>query len=181
MKKKLLKIVGYNVLSAAVLLGAGTAMGDDRGQLSSSDYRFIKKADEANMAEVQMAQIAKNRAGDPAIKDFADRMERDHTAANQKLAQLAQDKGATLPSELTATDRRETDHLMKLSGPEFDRVYMERMVREHKADVKEFERESRNAADPAVQTWASTTLPTLQDHLRSAESIEAQVKSGAVR
>ena len=75
-------------------------------------------------------------------------------------------------------EKRETDRLLKLSGAEFDRAYMNHMVRDHKKDVKEFERESQKAADLDVQSWASKTLPTLQEHLRMAQDIDTNVKNG---
>jgi putative membrane protein len=38
------------------------------------------------------------------------------------------------------------------------------MVRDHNADVKEFQKEAQNGQDPAVRDFASKTLPTLQEH-----------------
>jgi putative membrane protein len=88
---------------------------------------------------------------------------------------MAAQKHATLPAELSAPEKRETDRLLKLSGAEFDRAYMRYMVREHKADVKEFQHEATKASDPDVQSWAGKTLPTLQEHLRMAEDIDSNV------
>jgi putative membrane protein len=180
MKAKLLRLIRYNALGALCLLVPASvlAAGENHGQLSSSDYKFIKEADQGGMAEVQLAQIAKDRANDPAVKQFAERMIRDHSQADQQLAELASKKGAALPMEIAASERRETDRLLKLSGPEFDRAYMKHMVSDHRTDVKEFEREAKKAADPDVQSWAAKTLTTLREHLRLAESIDANLKGG---
>jgi putative membrane protein len=45
------------------------------------------------------------------------------------------------------------------------------MVADHKKDVADFQRESSAAHDPAVKTFATQTLPILQDHLKQAQSI----------
>jgi putative membrane protein len=178
MKAKLLKLVRYNVLGGLCLLAPASMLAADEnhGQLSSSDYKFIAEAVQGGMAEVQLGQIAKDRASDPAVKQFADKMVTDHSQADQQLTQLASQKGATLPSDIPATEKRETDRILKLSGAEFDRAYMAHMVRDHKKDVKEFERESKKAADPDVQSWATKTLPTLQDHLKMAQDVDANIK-----
>jgi len=180
MKAKLLKLIRYNALGAICLLAPASVLAADEshGQLSSADYKFVTEAARGGMAEVQLGQIAKDRATDPAVKQFADKMVKDHSQADQQLTQLAAQKGVTLPADLPATEKRETDRLMKLSGAEFDRAYMNHMVRDHKKDVKEFERESQKAHDPDVQSWASKTLPTLQEHLKMAEDIDTNVKNG---
>jgi|SRR5580704_14988945 putative membrane protein len=178
MKAKLLKLIRYNFVGAICLLLPITALAADenRGQLNSSDYKFMRGAAEGGIAEVQLGQIAKERASDPAVKNFADRMIGDHGQANQQLTQLATQKGATLPAEISSSERRETDRLTKLSGPEFDRAYMKCMVRMHKADMKEFEREAKDGNDPEVQAWSAKTLSTLQAHLRLAEDVDANLK-----
>jgi putative membrane protein len=67
----------------------------------------------------------------------------------------------------------------KLSGAAFDRAYMADMVADHVADVAEFQRASKTAKDPDLKAWAAKTLPTLQDHLKSAKEINAKVHGGA--
>lgn len=48
---------------------------------------------------------------------------------------------------------------------------MSDMVKDHRADVAVFERESKDAKDPAVKDFADQTLPTLREHLKAAEKI----------
>jgi putative membrane protein len=68
--------------------------------------------------------------------------------------------------------------MQKKDAKKFDREYMEHMVKEHKKDVSEFEKQARNAKDPDVKAFASKTLPTLKEHLAMAQQIEASVKGG---
>ena len=59
---------------------------------------------------------------------------------------------------------------------DFDRVYMQDMSKDHRTDVAEFRREANRGADPDVQAFASKTLPTLEDHWKTAEEIQKEVK-----
>lgn len=160
------------------LLVATQAKGDDedRGKLSGSDYKFVRKAACGGMAEVSLGRLAAEQASSQAVKHFGQQMVTDHSKANDELKQVVASKGATLPDQLTKSDQKELEHLRKLSGSEFDREYMKHMVRDHKEDVKEFKKAAEDAKDPEVRAFAAKTLPILQDHLKLAEDVEASLK-----
>ena len=98
-------------------------------------------------------------------------MATDHEKANDQLYQLATQKNIRLPKGPPASERAEKSRLEKLSGDEFDKAYMAHMVADQKKDVTEFQKESSSAHDPDIKSFASQTLPTLQDHLKQATSI----------
>jgi len=164
--------------SLALLTCHDARAAENHGQLSSSDYKFAVKATKGGQAEVTLGQLAAQKAADPAVKQFAQRMVEDHTKANQQLNQILTQKGATVPDEtVTGSEQREMNRLQKLSGAEFDKAYINHMLRDHKKDVKEFQNESDGAKDPDIKTFATTTLPVLQDHLKMVEDLDAAVKA----
>jgi putative membrane protein len=65
--------------------------------------------------------------------------------------------------------------LSKLSGREFDRAYMEEMVKDHQKNIAEFQDQSERTEDPEVKNWAAQTLPTLKEHLQLAQQTAANV------
>jgi putative membrane protein len=139
-------------------------------QLSAADRRFVDKAAEAGMAEVQAAQLAQQKSTDPKVKQFAQQMITDHTQANQKLLALAQQKGVTPPTELSARHQTEMSKLQGLDGPKFDRMYLKGQVRDHQEAVALFQKEASDGKDPQLQQFAQQTLPILQQHLDMAKS-----------
>jgi putative membrane protein len=104
-------------------------------------------------------------------------MATDHGKANEELMQLAKSKNLSLSTELDSKHRQLRDKLAKLSGNAFDRAYMSEMVNDHKHDVAEFKKQAERGKDPDLKSWASQKLPTLQEHLRMAQDVEAQVKA----
>jgi putative membrane protein len=153
----------------------------DGGQTGSSDRMtadsaFITKAAQGGMAEVRHGQLAADKASNSDVKQFAQQMVDDHSKSNDELKQLASSKGVTLPADIGPKHQAAHDRLSKLSGAEFDRAYMQHMVAEHKATVDEFRRESRNGSDPEVKAWAAKSLPTLERHLRMAETTAGKLK-----
>jgi len=73
--------------------------------LSSADREFAMKAASGSLAEVQAAQLAEQRATSPQIKQFAQRMITDHTAANTELQQIAKQADISLPAQPTRQGR----------------------------------------------------------------------------
>jgi len=142
--------------------------------VSAADRAFAMKAAEANLAEVELGKLAQQKASSEDVKNFANRMVDDHQKAYDEQKQWAETKGVTLPSDLNSKDKALRDRLSNLSGSDFDKAYIRDMVKDHKKDVAEFQRESNRASDPELKSWASKTLPTLQDHLKMAEDVNGK-------
>jgi putative membrane protein len=134
-------------------------------KLSAADRKFVDKAASGGMAEVQAAQLAEQKTQDPKVKDFAEQMIKDHTAANQQLTTIAQQKGLTVPTALDSKDQKEIDKLQTLSGSKFDRAYMKGQARDHEAMLKLLQKESSSGKDSDLKSFADQTIPTIQKHI----------------
>jgi putative membrane protein len=145
------------------------------------DRQFIKEAADGGMAEVELGQLAADKASRPEVKAFAERMVKDHSQANDQLKQIAAQKGVTLPSSPSAKHEAMKDKLSKLSGDAFDQAYMSSMLKDHQKDVAAFQKESTSGQDPDVKQFAAQTLPTLKDHLKQAESVSPKLTSSTTR
>jgi putative membrane protein len=148
-------------------------------KLDAMDRHFIRKAGEGGLAEVELGKLAAEKGQSEEVKKFGQRMVDDHGKANDQLKQLAESKGVTLPTELSAKDKATKARLEKLSGEKFDRAYMNDMVQDHTKDVSEFKKESTTAKDSDVKNFASQTLPTLEDHLKEARTIAPKERKEA--
>lgn len=161
---------GTNLPSAT-----GRSAKSTKSSLSHSDRTFIEDAAKGGMAEVQLAKLAQERASSPEVKQFAQRMEQDHSKANEQLRQLAEAKGVTMPGGPKAGAKHEESKLSKLQGQDFDREYMDYMVKDHEKDVKEFQKQARRAKDADVKSFAQQTAPKLEEHLQLAQNADAAV------
>ena len=145
--------------------------------LSRSDRKFVEEAAQGGMAEVELGKLAQQHAASDQVKQFGSKMAADHQKANEQLKKIAAAKGINLPADMSSSDRREFDKLSKKTGADFDHEYMKEMVSDHKKDVKDFESAAKKADDPDIKSFASSTLPTLQQHLDMAQSTEAATKN----
>ncbi|KYF68832.1 hypothetical protein BE04_30620, partial [Sorangium cellulosum] len=173
-------LIGTAILPASVAAQGQGATGH-QGQagevkLSKADREFVEKAGQGGLLEVRLGQVAQQRAASPEVKRFAQRMIDDHSAANKRLAQVAQQKGVLVPQELDKDHREKVDKLSQKTGTEFDRAYMSEMVDDHEHDVAKFEKASKEAKDADVKGFATATLPQLREHLAMAKQIQGKVK-----
>lgn len=132
---------------------------------------FAVKAANGGMMEVQLGEYAAKNASDKAVKDFGSMMVKDHTKANDELKSIATSKNIALPAQVGQDMTDKMTDLMKKTGKDFDKAYMNSMVKDHKDDVDMFQKESNNSKDSTMKTFAANTLPTLQKHLTAAEAI----------
>jgi putative membrane protein len=155
---------------------SGMSKSSKSGQLDHSDRKFLETAAKDGLAEVELGQLASQRAESPDVKQFGQRMVQDHGKANDQLKQLASSKGVDVPTETDKSHQKKMEKLQKLQGAQFDKQYMDDMVKDHKKDVKEFQKEAKSAKDPDVKNFAAQTAPTLQEHLQMAEAAQKTAK-----
>ena len=154
-------------ISLTLVLASSVAIAD------SPDSSFIKSAAEGGMSEVELGQLAQQKATNPAVKDFGAMMVTDHTAANDKLKTLAASKQVALPESPSLMQKASKSKLDMMSGDSFDKSYVKGMIDDHKADIKEFQKEATEGKDPEVKAFAVATLPTLKKHLQKIQAIAA--------
>jgi putative membrane protein len=168
----------FAVALVAVAISAAPALAANHSKHAKkavSDQAFMKEAAIGGMEEVELGNLAKQKASSNDVKQFGDRMVTDHGKANDELKRVAQQKSIQLPTALDAKHKATVDRLSKLSGDAFDKAYMKEMLSDHKHDVSVFKKESTSAKDTEVKQFASSTLPTLEDHLKLAEDTASKV------
>ncbi|MGH6648178.1 DUF4142 domain-containing protein [Aquabacterium sp.] len=145
--------------------------------LNSAEKKFLTDAASGGQYELALAQLATAQASDSSVKSYAAMLVSDHTMANQKLQLLAQRRNVVLPTTLPPEKQQVIDRLTKLTGPEFDRQFVQTVgLHDHKTDIGLFEKASREAKDTEVREFASATLPTLRAHLSAAQNLPSSVK-----
>lgn len=145
---------------------------------TNTDQDFVAKAAKGNREEVALGKMVAGKTKDPNVRQYAQMMVKDHTAALDELTQLAQSKNMTLPEGMPDDAADLQSKLSSDTGKTFDKDYLDAMVDDHKKDVSDFQDASQNAKDPDVKQWATKTLPTLQKHLDKVQQLDAKAGGG---
>jgi len=164
----------FSFAVAALLAVSGPAAAQTQ-VVNDADRQFVNKAASDGVAEVELGQIATQRAARPSVRSFAQRMVTDHGRSNTELATLARSKSIELPAKVDASQQAMRDRLSALNGADFDRAYMSEMVRDHTEDVAMFERAAEVSTDPDIKAWAARSLPMLREHLALARQVNGEV------
>jgi len=143
--------------------------------VDESTAKFLVNVADVSMTEVQLGQIAAEKASNQRVKDFGSMMVKDHSAANDELKTLAANKNVTLPGSISEEHQKKIDDLNKKTGKDFDKAYMDMMEDGHESTVKDFEKNNDNK-DADVKAFVNKMLPTLKMHLDSAKAIKKALK-----
>jgi putative membrane protein len=148
--------------------------------LAATDKTFIHDAALGNLEAEELGRLAAEKASSPEVKAFGQKMADDHKQANDTLKQIATSLQYEPPSRPSSHVKSERAQLEKLSGADFDREFLNLVVKEHQKDVAVFERESRREAAPfGLKSFAGSTLKGLQDHIKMAQDLSGKLGAGS--
>ncbi len=160
-----MKLIGS---AAALVLLSSTAWAQSP-PISNAD--FVMHASVGNTLEIEESKLALDRATDPRIKAFAQRMINDHSAAEKRLEEAAgKDKLKTEPM-LDKAHQAMLDNLKTFNGTDFDKIYMADQIAAHTETVALVSDYKVNGKEAALKAWADKTLPVVKDHLEMIEAI----------
>lgn len=141
------------------------------GALSPAGKSFIRDAASVGMMEVRLGRVAQDNGYLQEVKSFGERMVLEHSQASQQLNAIAAQRNLILPVQLERKHILMLARLSKLAGIEFDRKYMQTMVKNHLNSIALFKKALKKVQDPDLRAWTVATLPVLQQHLQMAQEV----------
>ncbi|RZL20312.1 MAG: DUF4142 domain-containing protein [Pedobacter sp.] len=140
------------------------------------DTKWAVSAADAGMWEVEVGKLALKNGSAGEVKQFAQMMVDDHTAANKELMDMGAKKNITLPASISNDKQDRLTEMAKKTGHDFDVAYMDQMVDDHQKVLNMFKDEADNGKDADVKAWAASKVATLESHLQMAENGKKSVK-----
>ncbi|AMJ67653.1 DUF4142 domain-containing protein [Hymenobacter sp. PAMC 26628] len=135
-----------------------------------SDADFITKVDEGGHNEMGLSKVVLTKNPSPTVKAYANKMIADHTKAGAELTPIAKAHGVKLKGMMDAEHQTIREAMLKMSGPDLEKKYMDQMVTDHDKTVALFQSEIANGKQADTKAFASKTLPTIQQHDSMAKS-----------
>lgn len=139
--------------------------------LAKSDKSFLRDAIKGDNSEVALGHLAAQKGMSDGVKSFGNTLATDHAAAKDQVATVATSMKVKVTDDMTPEARKEMRKLDKLSGAAFDKEFVAYMVKDHEKDVMEFKAKAAGGKSD-VAMLASKQLPTLEQHLKTAQSLE---------
>ena len=169
---RMVSVISLGLMCAGAAAGQSTtAPNETATNPGAADKHFIQKAMEGGMAEVQLGQLASQKASADDVKQFGQKMVDDHTKLNDQMKPLAAKDGVTPPTQLSPKDQALATKLEGLSGDQFDKAYIQAMVQDHKKDLHEFKKEAATTQDPGLKAAVSQGQTVIHGHLEMVEQL----------
>ena len=137
---------------------------------SEADETFITNAIQADLAAIAMGKLAQQNGRSAAVRNFGKILEYDRTANLAKAQTLAQSLGVTAPGAPSPEQQAAYRSMNLSAGRSFDERFARDMIAHRRQDVADFQKEAEKSGQLA--DYAKNTLPTLETHLRMAESLD---------
>jgi len=173
---------------AAIALGAVLAMPAAYAQfnvkksdqkMDNADAAAMKQLAQTNLNEIDGGKAAAAKAQNPQVKQFAQKMVTDHQQMLTELLTLAKAKGVALPQSGSLKDKAQMKMMERSSGADFDKKYMEEMVKDHEKDAKDTQDLAAKAKDPEFRSAVQKAHAKIQEHLQLAQRIASQQGAAA--
>jgi putative membrane protein len=148
-----------------------------KGGLAGQDRKYFQEIAQANLAEVETGRLAQKKASSDEVKKFAQHMVDDHGKMLDEQRSMAKSKSVSLPKQPKKEHQSALKKLEGASGGEFDRAYIEQMVKDHEKTLKLVQDAAKNAKDPELKQAAEKAAPEVQKHLDMAKQLAGK-KSG---
>lgn len=171
MIRRTVVLLALTVLSAA----CASSRNDIPTTMGERDAAAVVIA--ANEGEIQQGQLATTKASSPAVREFAQTMVTDHTAALQRGRDVFSAAGITpLESETSRTlTQNATTSLTTLgsySGDAFDRQYMQLQIDQHQWLLNTMDLQLIPASrSKQVESLLRDQRRSVADHLEHARAI----------
>lgn len=175
---QLIKVIPSLILGgiATVAVGAfvpGSAIAQEP---DSGVSRLLNKANAMNYEEIEMAKLARDKAGDnQALLTFAKTVQGDHQANEDAVTALSREKNVKINGTPGWIDQQEK-RFENLNGGAFNEAFLNDAIEDHSKALHFFEDEKgKFRSDPDVYLYVQETIPVIRAHLEMARNMKQEL------
>ncbi|MGC4097866.1 MAG: DUF4142 domain-containing protein [Nitrospira sp.] len=136
---------------------------------------FLQHAATCEQEQIDLGQVAEQKAESEDVKQFGVRMVTDHQKTRKEIERLASKGGLQLVSQSSEKDAAMKSQLDRASGKGFDRAYIALTLQAHALELKELEQRAREEKNQDVRKWAAETVPVVKDHITRAKALASSL------
>ena len=166
------RFLRYGLIAGGLLLADGSARAADPTKTTTATPTtadVLGSLHEADQKEIQAGRIAQKDGKSKAVKDYGKMLVKDHTAADDKVATLAQKENVDLVAATPSPGPNDMGTMA--TGPDFDKKFAQEMLDDHRKAIAALTAALNSTADPQLRKLLTELLPTLEKHAAAAQKI----------
>jgi len=138
----------------------------------SSTAAILAQIHQADLREIAIGKVADEKASNSEVRDYADRLIKDHTAVDQAVAAAARTTKVVLHDKVEprkgrqeiAHRRLDEEKLKSATGANFDRLFLQQTSADHDDLIRALKQEREDASDDAIEGLIDKILPIFEQH-----------------
>jgi len=123
---------------------------------------------QANLMEVELAKIAREKGSTSAVRAYADQLVQDHTNLDQSVIAMAQQSGNLKAMHRAAhesADEKTVEQKLKsANGAKFDKLFLRQASADHQKLIRKLQQDREDASDDQLEAMIDKMLPILEQH-----------------
>ena len=140
------------------------------------DHIFAIAFIQGGNAEMDLADLATQRATANEVKGYAAKMASEHKGMSDELLPVLQRITSDAPAQrLGPTDELALKHLQEVKAPDFDQDYIMSQIGGHLAMLTAFHTEAENGTNTELKELVRSWMTTIQAHLELAVDVAKHV------
>ena len=159
----------------ALSCGSMVATARAHGQMSDDDKKFLAAAAQGDVNEIKISELAQEKATNPAVKRFANKMVVEHKRLSASLKPFAEEGGVTAPTDLDDSHKDDYQKLSGLSGKDFDKQYIDDMVSDHSKALDAFTSEAKDSKDAKLKATVIKGKTAVAAHKNMAYDLKKKL------
>jgi uncharacterized protein (DUF305 family) len=167
-RKSLRRVVALlsAVVFAVILAGCGAASDNANSDHNAQDIRFATGMIPHHAQAVDMAKMAEKQASNPAVKALASQIEAAQQPEIDTMNSWLKSWGETESHSMHGSDgmmsTAEMTAMKKASGPAFDKMFLEAMIKHHEGAISMAKTEQQKGRFEAAKTMANSVVTSQQ-------------------
>ena len=159
----------------ALAMSIATSVRAQENDNANADAEFLTKVVPSIAASVKIIDYAVTNASDEKVKDFAQRVLKQHTESVKIATGHAKRLNIAVVINPDKDSKEMIDKLSKLKGTDLDAAFLEWLSHIHH-DTTLFENEVKSGTDSDLKTYAQNTITAGNEHLKEARELLAKLK-----
>ena len=141
-------------------------------KLSSADQALMMEVAKGGMMQLEVSKAALQKATNEEVRQLAQAEVDEQTGLSAKLKEIADAKGATLPSAPDSETQAMVTKMQGMSGADFDKMYVsESGVKGHEKLDTVMSKVKSNASDSNLKDIEKAAHPLVKAHLKVSREI----------
>ena len=146
---------------------------------ADQDKQFVTTASLSDYTEMTFSKLALQKATNPQVKAYAQKMITDHTKLETEMKPVADKLGVTPATALDSEHQQLYDQMNQLSGADFDKQYMTAMDTDHHKSLDSFKSEAASTQDAQLKPIVKKGEKVVAQHTVMADKMQTKMGGAA--